>query len=233
MKNFVIAATEFLRRGIINPKSDAMTFANWCKQQADNGNVVNYPERVLRNWHAKQASTITPMEGAMIADFVEAIGCNDLDAICAITKVEVLDSVFVVWLSDSLYTQKIDGFVFGNAAATKQYIATYGAKSIEYRQPRGALSLSDEEKEQRIAELIRQHPPTTEEIQSEDPQHTGWYIYEQRLKYMLTKEWGAGSVAGKIDDKLHNSCADEWNIAYEGRNSIRQLEQVAAVAGSW
>lgn len=158
MNNFlIIAALEFLRRGIVSPRADAENFAAWCKAKGG----INYPERVLQSWNTRADSTVSPADGSLIADFAEAIRCENLDAICAISKVEVTSGgILSVHVSSNEFVNMLDECVCSNTQPLLEYLRTVGASAVEYHIPRAEPQRKPNATAKILADIFDNEPMT-------------------------------------------------------------------------
>lgn len=135
----IAAAYEFLRRGYIGEQLqiEIANFVNWLSVRAAEGNPIKYPKVILKNWTTKTDNNAAPNDTEVIADFLQAIKCSNIDAICAIDRFSVINNTLLITLTRRSKVNVIDiieDFVMRDVTAARGFIKRrLNAINLEYR----------------------------------------------------------------------------------------------------
>ena len=135
----IAAAYEFLRRGYVGEQLqiEIANFANWLSVRAAEGNPIKYPKVILKNWTTKTDNNAAPNDTEVIADFLQAIKCNNIDAICAIDRFSVINNTLLITLtrrSKANVIDVIEDFILRDVTAAREFIKRrLNAIYLEYR----------------------------------------------------------------------------------------------------
>ena len=135
----IAAAYEFLRRGYVGEQLqiEIANFANWLSVRAAEGNPIKYPKVILKNWTTKTDNNAAPNDTEVIADFLQAIKCNNIDAICAIDRFSVINNTLLITLtrrSKANVIDVIEDFIMRDVTAAREFIKRrFNAINLEYR----------------------------------------------------------------------------------------------------
>lgn len=135
----IAAAYEFLRRGYVGEQLqiEIANFANWLSVRAAEGNPIKYPKVILKNWTTKTDNNAAPNDTEVIADFLQAIKCNNIDAICAIDRFSVINNTLLITLtrrSKANVIDVIEDFIMRDVTAAREFIKRrLNAINLEYR----------------------------------------------------------------------------------------------------
>ena len=112
-------------------------FANWLSVRAAEGNPIKYPKVILKNWTTKTDNNAAPNDTEVIADFLQAIKCNNIDAICAIDRFSVINNTLLITLtrrSKANVIDVIEDFIMCDVTAAREFIKRrFNAIYLEYR----------------------------------------------------------------------------------------------------
>lgn len=135
----IAAAYEFLRRGYVGEQLqiEIANFANWLSVRAAEGNPIKYPKVILKNWTTKTDNNAAPNDTEVIADFLQAIKCNNIDAICAIDRFSLINNTLLITLtrrSKANVIDVIEDFIMRDVTAAREFIKRrLNANYLEYR----------------------------------------------------------------------------------------------------
>lgn len=135
----IAAAYEFLRRGYVGEQLqiEIANFANWLSVRAAEGNPIKYPKVILKNWTTKTDNNAAPNDTEVIADFLQAIKCNNIDAICAIDRFSIINNTLLITLtrrSKANVIDVIEDFIMRDVTAAREFIKRrLNAINLEYR----------------------------------------------------------------------------------------------------
>ena len=135
----IAAAYEFLRRGYVGEQLqiEIANFTNWLSVRAAEGNPIKYPKVILKNWTTKTDNNAAPNDTEVIADFMQAIKCTNVDAICAVERFSVINNTLLITLtrrSKANVIDAIDDFVMRDVTAAREFIKRrFNAINLEYR----------------------------------------------------------------------------------------------------
>lgn len=140
-ENIMIAAAyEFLRRGYVGEQLqiEIANFTNWLSVRAAEGNPIKYPKVILKNWTTKTDNNAAPNDTEVIADFMQAIKCTNVDAICAVERFSFVDACLYVYLRAKPHkvqsiVDAIEAFGDANKVAVGEFFRLHNIRVLQYK----------------------------------------------------------------------------------------------------